>query len=53
MKKVIIFVTNHATLGSTDQANGTYAPELTHVANVLNGEGIDYDIAALSLMVMK
>ncbi|KAF7764162.1 hypothetical protein PCIT_b0084 [Pseudoalteromonas citrea] len=47
MKKVIIFVTNHATLGSTDQANGTYAPELTHVVNVLNGAGIDYDIASI------
>ncbi|MEF1215473.1 type 1 glutamine amidotransferase domain-containing protein, partial [Vibrio alginolyticus] len=24
MKKVLIIVTNHATLGETDQANGTY-----------------------------
>lgn len=30
MKKVLVFVTNHATLGETDEANGTFSPELTH-----------------------
>ncbi|EGA68393.1 hypothetical protein VISI1226_08939 [Vibrio sinaloensis DSM 21326] len=47
MKKVLIPVTNHATLGETDQANGTYAPELTHVLNELITAGIDYDIASI------
>ena len=47
MKKVLIPVTNHATLGTTDQANGTYAPEITHVIHVLNDAGIDYDITSI------
>ncbi|KZN48569.1 ThiJ/PfpI [Pseudoalteromonas luteoviolacea CPMOR-2] len=47
MKKVLIPVTNHATLGSTDQANGTYAPELTHVIHVLNNNRIAFDIASI------
>lgn len=47
MKKVLIPVTNHATLGTTDQANGTYAPELTHVVHVLNEQGISFDIASI------
>ncbi|MEL7292089.1 MAG: type 1 glutamine amidotransferase domain-containing protein [Pseudomonadota bacterium] len=47
MKKVLIPVTNHATLGNTDQANGTYAPELTHVLKELISAGIDYDIASI------
>tara|TARA_Y100000034_G_scaffold103419_1_gene128940 strand:- start:1175 stop:1879 length:705 start_codon:yes stop_codon:yes gene_type:complete len=48
MKKVLIPVTNHATLGTTDQANGTYAPELTHVLDVLHAANIDYDIASIN-----
>ncbi|QIA63114.1 type 1 glutamine amidotransferase domain-containing protein [Vibrio astriarenae] len=47
MKKVLIIVTNHATLGETDQANGTYAPELTHVLSELLRAGFDYDIASI------
>ncbi|HCQ71511.1 MAG TPA: type 1 glutamine amidotransferase domain-containing protein, partial [Rhodospirillaceae bacterium] len=47
MKKVLTPVTNHATLGETDQANGTYAPELTHVVDQLIEAGIDYDIASI------
>ena len=47
MKKVLIPVTNHATLGDTDQANGTYAPELTHVVNVFNAQGIAFEIASI------
>lgn len=47
MKKVLIPVTNHATLGETDQENGTFAPELTHVAHVLKEAGIDYEIASI------
>jgi len=47
MTKVLIPVTNHATLGETDQENGTFSPELTHVVNVFNKAGIDYDIASI------
>lgn len=47
MKKVLIPVTNHATLGTTDQANGTYSPELTHALHVLLEAGIEYDIASI------
>ncbi|MCY9870521.1 type 1 glutamine amidotransferase domain-containing protein [Vibrio barjaei] len=48
MKKVLIPVTNHATLGETDQANGTYAPELTHALRELQSAGYDYDIASIN-----
>ena len=47
MQKVLIPVTNHATLGETDQANGTYSPELTHVVHVLKEAGIGYEIASI------
>lgn len=47
MKKVLIVVTNHATLGSTDQANGTFSPELTHALHVFTQHGLDYDIASI------
>lgn len=47
MKKVLIPVTNHASLGETDQANGTYSPELTHALHVLLAAGLDYDIASI------
>ncbi|MDN3608996.1 type 1 glutamine amidotransferase domain-containing protein [Vibrio ostreicida] len=47
MKKILIPVTNHATLGNTHQANGTYAPELTHVLHELLAAGFDYDIASI------
>ena len=47
MKKVLIVVTNHATLGDTDQANGTYAVELTHPLDVFLNAGYEYDIASI------
>lgn len=47
MKKVLIPVTNHATLGTTDEINGTYSPELTHALAVFNAQGIAYDIASI------
>lgn len=47
MKKVLIVVTNHATLGDTEQANGTYAPELTHALSEITGAGLEYDIASI------
>jgi putative intracellular protease/amidase len=47
MKKVLIPVTNHATLGDTDKANGTYSPEITHVIHELSVAGFDYEIASI------
>ena len=47
MKKILIPVTNHSTLGDTNQVNGTYAPELTHVIHELNLAGFDYEIASV------
>jgi putative intracellular protease/amidase len=47
MKKVLIPVTNHATLGETSQENGTFAPELTHAVHVLKEAGIDYEVASI------
>jgi len=47
MSKVLILVTNHATLGSTDQANGTYTPELTHALHAFLEAGFDYEIASI------
>lgn len=47
MKKILIPVTNHATLGTTDQQNGTYSPELTHALDVFLKAGFDYDIASI------
>lgn len=48
MKKILIPVTNHATLGDTDQANGTYAPELTHALKEIMAAGFEYDIASIN-----
>ncbi|MCJ8337374.1 MAG: type 1 glutamine amidotransferase domain-containing protein [Pseudomonadales bacterium] len=47
MGKILILVTNHATLGSTDQPNGTYAPELTHALEHLLAADFEYDIASI------
>lgn len=47
MKKILIIVTNHATLGETDQANGTYSVEITHPISVFTQAGYDYDIASI------
>ena len=47
MKKILIPVTNHGTLGTTDQVNGTFAPELTHALSVFLEAGIEYDIASI------
>jgi putative intracellular protease/amidase len=48
MKKILIVVTNHGTLGNTEQANGTYAIELTHPLNVFLTAGYEYDIASIN-----
>jgi len=47
MGKILILVTNHATLGTTEQANGTFAPELTHALEHLLSAGFEYDIASI------
>ncbi|MCL9774461.1 type 1 glutamine amidotransferase domain-containing protein [Vibrio methylphosphonaticus] len=47
MKKVLIPVTNHATLGETQDANGTFAPELTHALHAMLEAGFEYDIASI------
>lgn len=47
MKRILIPVTNHATLGTTDQDNGTYSPELTHALDVFISAGFEYDIASI------
>ncbi|HHX8576106.1 TPA: type 1 glutamine amidotransferase domain-containing protein [Vibrio alginolyticus] len=47
MKKILIVVTNHATLGETDQPNGTYAPELTHALSEVISAGFEYEIASI------
>ena len=48
MKKILIPVTNHATLGETAQANGTYAPELTHALKEILAAGFEYDITSIN-----
>ncbi|MFU8785067.1 type 1 glutamine amidotransferase domain-containing protein [Aliidiomarina sp.] len=47
MKKVLIFVTNHATLGETKEENGTFSPELTHALHVFLEAGFDYDLVSI------
>ncbi|MFT6734879.1 MAG: putative intracellular protease/amidase [Polaribacter sp.] len=47
MKKILIPVTNHATLGKTEQKNGTYLPELSHALHVFLAAGLEYDIASI------
>jgi putative intracellular protease/amidase len=47
MTKILIPVTNHSTLGTTEQENGTYAPELTHALHVFLKAGFDYDITSI------
>lgn len=47
MTKVLIFVTNHPTLGTTNEQNGTYAPEITHALSVFLEAGFTYDLASI------
>ena len=47
MKKILIPVTNHATLGDTDDANGTYAPELTHALDLFIKADVSFTIASI------
>jgi len=47
MKKILIPVTNHATLGTTEHENGTYSPELTHALHVFLAAGLEYELASI------
>lgn len=48
MKKILIFVTNHSTLGDTSEPNGTFAPELTHALKEILSAGFDYDLVSIN-----
>ena len=48
MGKVLILVTNHATLGTTDEANGTFAPELTHALHEILEADLNYDLVSIN-----
>lgn len=48
MKKILIPLTNHATLGKNNEANGTYSPELTHVLHLLIDAGFKYDLVTIN-----
>ncbi|TKB46753.1 type 1 glutamine amidotransferase domain-containing protein [Thalassotalea mangrovi] len=47
MKKILVVATNHGTLGDTNEANGTYAPELTHALEKFFAAGFGFDIASI------
>jgi len=47
MKKILVIVTNHATLGEAHEKNGTYAPELTHALHQFMHADMAFDIASL------
>lgn len=47
MKKILVLVTNHATLGEAQEKNGTYAPELTHALHHFMHADMAFDIASL------
>ena len=42
-KKVVIFLTNHATLGETNEKNGTYISELTHALDEMIKAGFEFE----------
>lgn len=46
-QKILILVTNHAFMGASDEANGTYAPEITHALHAFLEANKDYDIASI------
>jgi len=47
MKKILVLVTNHATLGAAQEKNGTFAPELTHALHEFLHADMAFDIASL------
>jgi putative intracellular protease/amidase len=46
-KKVLVFVTNHATLGEAKEKNGTYLAELTHALEEFSKSNLDYDLVSI------
>ncbi len=48
MKNILIIVTNHNKLGTTQEDNGTFAPELTHALHAFNEAGFGYAIASIN-----
>lgn len=47
MPKILVLLSNHATLGDTGQANGTYAPELTHAVHEFDAANVAYDFVSI------
>ena len=47
MKNILVFVTNHGTLGTQQEKNGTYAPELTHVLHQFIEADLHFDLVSL------
>ena len=47
MKKILIIVTNHPTIGDTKEANGTFIKEVTHALKPILGANYEYDIASI------
>ncbi len=47
MKHILVPLTNHATLGDTDEANGTYAGELTHAIAEFKKAGFSYELVSI------
>ncbi len=46
-KKVLVFLTNHATLGEEKEKNGTYLAELTHAVEEFSKADIGYDLVSI------
>lgn len=46
-KRVLIFVTNHATLGEEGEKNGTYLSELTHALEQFKKADLQYDLVSI------
>ena len=47
MKKILVLVTNHGTLGEAKEKNGTFAPELTHALHQFMHAAMAFDIVSL------
>lgn len=47
MAKILILLTNQATMGDLDEANGTYSPELTHAVHEFEEAGLTYDLVSI------
>ena len=46
MTKILILLTNHATLGPEKEPNGTYSPEFTHAVSEFQKAGMPFDLAS-------